>query len=74
MRLGTHKRLKVDINNDLFECMFVNITLNDNHKKLILGNIYRPTRTKVNEIQAFTNGISCILKDLEDASNEIVLI
>ena len=68
-----YDHVKVNFKNDLFECMFLKVMSQRTKKKLILGNIYRPPRNGVNEIQLFSNNLSNILEAFKDLHAEIVL-
>ena len=60
---------------DIFEAQFIEISGSDNHKPVIIGNMYRPPRDLNKNYETFIHemGLGPILKEQEKSNRESIL-
>ena len=58
---------------EMCDSQFIEVIVNnDIHKKIIIGNIYRPPRQKVDDISTFLNDMNIIFDKLRNVNNVIL--
>jgi exonuclease III len=73
------KVLQIDDNHEIWDGQFIEIALQDSfcrthHKKLIIGNVYRPPRDNIDNYNGFIQDIETILNDFQRNNCEVMFV
>ena len=65
--------INMNINSQIWEGQFIEISNMETYKLIIIGNVYRPPNNTNDIYQTFTNEFSPILKNLQNKNCEVII-
>ena len=69
----TYKELKFDYSTTRWEGQFIETSINNSARKILIGNIYRPPRNLNDNYSNFTNELSSILSEMENQNSDAII-
>jgi len=71
--LSSNISSNLDPGSDIFEAQFIEITIDSSHKKLLIGNVYRPPKDNIENYSKFIEEFSQIMSSLSRNNTNVVI-